>query len=262
MTSTALVKLDQSDAVVLFQQDPAKIYQEARDAAGVLMRRYEHWLKIGRAVVMARQQSDEGKGDFLAILAHEGLAEVLGSTKGTVKANASYLEHIMRDLPEVEKWRSTLTSDYQRMHWSSPRSIMRHCPFFEKHRMPPDERGPSDPGMPNERLKALKKHNVQLQEQAATNEHLVEMMFERGDVLENGSVDDIRGYLEKSIDREKLKAVCIDFLKSLGCTVRDPSNPPKKKSGTHWRNKKKAEAEAAKKKAEAAAAAANAEAST
>jgi hypothetical protein len=248
MTSTALVKLDQPDAVVLPIQDPAKIYEEARVAVNALMRTFENWITIGKAVVLARKQADESEGRFLEILVDEGIAKALGRTKDSVKVCASRLEKIMRDLTEIEAWRRDELDDTQRLHWSSPSSIFKRFPGYACHK---EHRigGDADPDMPAETVKALKKHNVQLQAESATNKFLVEQMYERGDVFENGDAKEITDYIMESVeDHEKLRLVFIAGLERLGYHVslrnRNPNVKPKKKSGTFYR-KQRAEREAA-----------------
>jgi hypothetical protein len=231
-------------AVVLPIQDPATIYKEARIAWDCLMKSFENWVSIGKAVVLARKQADESEGRFLEILVDEGIADALGRTKNSIKVCASRLERIMRDLPAIQKWRRDKLNDTQRLHWASPGAICKHYPPYadtKEHRI-----GDPDQDMPAETLKQTKKHNVSLHMRLANAETMVETMYERGDVFENGSADDIRDYLMKSIeDRERLRDACIAILKSMGIHVRDPNAPPpKKKSGTYWR-KKKAEREAA-----------------
>jgi hypothetical protein len=75
----------------------------------------------------AGQWATSGREAFMRVLEAYGIMPPL--EKGTV----SRLERIMASLDEVEEWRQTLTPK-QRIEWSSPRSIISHCPAFRPAR--------------------------------------------------------------------------------------------------------------------------------
>jgi hypothetical protein len=212
------------------------------------MRTFESWVVIARGVELARKQANElpsySVDTFLQILDREGLAPALGSTKSSIKSTASRLESILKNLPEIEAWRRSLPNDHARLHWSSPTAIYKHCPVFAD-RKPERVRGEAAPAMPAETVKALKKHNVRLQQEAAVAETMVEAMYERGDVFESGEVGDIADYIVKAVDdRERLQAIGVAILKSLGLqvSIRDPNKPAsrKRQGGAHYARQRKA----------------------
>jgi hypothetical protein len=105
------------------------IFENARNAVGLLKKTFETWTVIGKAVVAARTRADRvgGGKTFRRILDQQGLGMVVPP------ATATRLEAIMASLVAVEEWRAGLT-DKQRFNWASPSAVFKRCPVFAKDR--------------------------------------------------------------------------------------------------------------------------------
>ena len=123
---------------------------------------FDMWLVIGRSVVMARQIAERqgGRQTFMRIIEQEGLAPLVD------KATASRLERVMAKLPDVTAWRRT-SGRNQRLQWSSPIAVLRHCPVFAK---PKSEDKPLSPmAKLKQEYEELTQANMNLQDQLHKN---------------------------------------------------------------------------------------------
>jgi hypothetical protein len=109
----------------------------ALKAASGWGRTFEAWVAIARglAAIQARtiRMRDAGNGDrqtFIRLLQESPLAPYLGRTWFSQVSTASKLLRILDRLPEVERWRATLTPE-QRLHWTVPTSVYKWCPAFQ-----------------------------------------------------------------------------------------------------------------------------------
>jgi hypothetical protein len=129
------------------------VFDDARVAVGVLKKTFEHWLAIGKSVVLARQIADRrgGRKTFMRVIEQQGLGKIVD------KATASRMEKIMgpENLPGVLDWHHALTEKEQ-IAWAAPTSIFNHCPIFKKP--PPADKPPSA-------FQKLKDTNIALQEE-------------------------------------------------------------------------------------------------
>lgn len=100
----------------------------ARQALLALRKTFQHWVMIGDAIGALRARAEElgGRKTFHRLLEQQGLGTLVKA-----KAITSRLEKIMARLPEVEAWHRSLT-EKQQIEWSSPGSIINHCPIFAK----------------------------------------------------------------------------------------------------------------------------------
>lgn len=112
-------------------KDDLQIFEAARAAAASLAKTFELWITIARAVELARIKANRtGRRDaFQRIIEQQGLAGVLGSTWNAQKSTAHKLLKILENLSEVTAWQKTLTQ-HQRISWSAPTTIYKHCPVF------------------------------------------------------------------------------------------------------------------------------------
>jgi hypothetical protein len=123
--------LDKTEAFAStdFTAAELEIFAVARAASTALRRTtFENWVKVGRAVVLARQARRRcrwphkaRRARAKAILAEQGLSWVgSGNTR---------LIQVMGKIEAVEVWRSTLT-DVERARWNSPQAVWNKCPAF------------------------------------------------------------------------------------------------------------------------------------
>lgn len=135
-------EINARESAVLDPADNA-IFEAAREAIqGLRKQTFDWWIILGRAVQRAREIADRlgGRQTFMRLLEQQGLASVVGQ-----KATWTRLLQIMENLPEVEKWRETLTPR-QQIEWVAPTTIHKHCPVFLKPTTPdgkPKERKPT-----------------------------------------------------------------------------------------------------------------------
>jgi hypothetical protein len=87
---------------------------------------FDDWVIIGHFVLAARKHADRvgNRRTFQTILAEQRIMPPLD------KATVSRVEKFMARLPDVVKWRATLT-EAQRFAWSGPTSIVNHCDVFK-----------------------------------------------------------------------------------------------------------------------------------
>jgi hypothetical protein len=101
----------------------------ARAAWKTIKKTFEAWVTIGAFLVPLRAQADKiGKRTAFQKLLVENDLDYFASREG--KSTATNILRIMKDLPEVQAWRGTLSLSKQ-IEWSSPRSILGHCPVFK-----------------------------------------------------------------------------------------------------------------------------------
>ena len=119
--------------------------------------------------------------------------------KGTV----SRLERIMASLDEVLEWRHTLTPQ-QRFEWSSPRSIISHCPAFRPAK--PQESKPIAPKMTEELAASLQREHdltIRLSKASAGELRLKDLLNE---VLEGATMPpDLRERIERELGDDVLQ---------------------------------------------------------
>ena len=90
------------------------------------------WVTIGRALKALHIKAEQlkRKKAYNILREREGLGVDI-----IKKSRSSRLLKIIDNLPEVEKWRATLT-DAERFDWASPEAVHRHCPLFAKDAAP------------------------------------------------------------------------------------------------------------------------------
>ena len=89
---------------------------------------FGNWVTIGRALKALHIKAEQlkRKKAYNVLREREGLGVDI-----IKKSRSSRLLKIIDNLPEVEKWRATLT-DAERFDWASPEAVHRHCPLFAK----------------------------------------------------------------------------------------------------------------------------------
>jgi hypothetical protein len=113
-------------------KEDQQVFEAARTAAASLAKTFELWMTIARAVELAKHRANKigRRNSFERILDQQGLTGVLGNNWNSQKNTASKLLLILQRLSEVTAWRETLTS-HQRITWSAPTTIYKHCPVFK-----------------------------------------------------------------------------------------------------------------------------------
>ena len=93
---------------------------------------FGNWVTIGRALKALHIKAEQlkRKKAYNILREREGLGVDI-----IKKSRSSRLLKIIGNLPEVEKWRATLT-DAERFEWASPEAVNRHCPLFAKDAAP------------------------------------------------------------------------------------------------------------------------------
>jgi hypothetical protein len=110
-------------------QDERRILDAAHEALTSLKRTFENWRTMGRGLQLLREKADciGGRDTFDDLREQAGL----GEKQGLKRSVASKLLRVMGELDAVEKWRATLTAQ-QKLEWSSPSAILKHCPVFNR----------------------------------------------------------------------------------------------------------------------------------
>jgi hypothetical protein len=118
-------------------QDERRILDDARDALISLKRDFEQWRTMGHGLRLLREKAGciGGRNTFDDLREQAGL----GEKQGLKRSVASKLLRVMSELDAVEKWRATLTAQ-QKLEWSSPSAILKHCPVFNRLTAPAGER--------------------------------------------------------------------------------------------------------------------------
>ena len=103
----------------------------AREAVAHLNKTFEQWIIIARAVEIANEKAKQIKrrSAFQRILNQQGLAHALGNNWGSQKTTANKLLRILKNLPEIEAWRASLSRE-QRFAWQAPTTIYAPYPEF------------------------------------------------------------------------------------------------------------------------------------
>jgi hypothetical protein len=93
---------------------------------------FGYWVTIGRALKALHIKAEQlkRKKAYNILREREGLGMDI-----IKKSRSSRLLKIIDNLPEVEKWRATLT-DAERFEWASPEAVHKHCPLFVKDAAP------------------------------------------------------------------------------------------------------------------------------
>ena len=129
----------ESEALTL---EAVQIFEDARLAVTRLKKSFDEWIKIGRAVVLAREIANRrgGSKTFMRIIEQQGLGKIVP------KQTATHLLRVMERIDEVLIWHGALT-EKQQIDFASPKTILRRCPIFRappsgevEERMTPAER--------------------------------------------------------------------------------------------------------------------------
>jgi len=140
---TTLTNALESRGLSQDSQDDVLAFEAERVALSALHRNFELWMTVAvkRAREIANRYHD--RHAFERILEQQGLAPSLGRTWDTQKATASKLLKILAFRLAVEQWRATL-SDHERLMWSAPTTVFKHCPVFaqEREETPPRRQAP------------------------------------------------------------------------------------------------------------------------
>jgi hypothetical protein len=158
---------------------------------------------IGHAIVAARKHADRigSRKAFPYILAEQRIMPPLD------KATVSRLEKIMARLPDVEKWRATLTEP-QRFAWSGPTSILNHCDVFKIEREKRRAAAPRNPTRLDNALEENRDLKVQVERyRRAGDDH--------GFRKEDRAVD-IADLLTRVLNENKQHAVMRELVRRLG----------------------------------------------
>jgi hypothetical protein len=141
------------------------VFDDARQAVANLRKTFDEWIKIGRAVVLARDMANRrgGTKTFMRIIAQQNLGTVVN------KSTASRLEKVMARIDEVVAWRATLT-DRERIDYASPTSILRRCPIFRNPTPPRDDNQMTPAERDRQQLAAAIEENHRLQAELAHRE--------------------------------------------------------------------------------------------
>jgi hypothetical protein len=142
-----------------------EVFEDARQAVARFRKKFDEWIKIGRAVVLARDIADRrgGSRTFMRIVQQQGLGSVV------TKSVASRLERIMPRVDEVTAWHATLT-ERQRIDWASPTTILRRCPIFRNPAPPSNEERLTPAQRDRQELVRLNEENHRLQTELAHRE--------------------------------------------------------------------------------------------
>lgn len=125
-------KVAKSNSQLDFTKTEAVVANAAYEGLMALKRTFEHWVAVGKGLAMLRAKADRIGGKFTFDKLREQAG--LGPTQ-LDKSAVSKLLKIIEDLPEVEKWRKTLT-EKERFEWCSPAAIFKHCPRYKPVRDP------------------------------------------------------------------------------------------------------------------------------
>jgi hypothetical protein len=141
------------------------VFDDARQAVANLRKTFDEWIKIGKAVVIARDMADRrgGAKTFMRIIEQQGLGTIV------TKQTAYRLERIMPRIDEVIAWRATLT-DRQRIDYASPTTILRRCPVFRNPTPPRDGNQMTPAERDRQELARVVEENHRLQAELAHRE--------------------------------------------------------------------------------------------
>jgi hypothetical protein len=109
----------ESEALTL---EAVQVFEDARQAVARLKKSFDEWIKIGKAVVLAREIADRrgGAKTFMRIIEQQGLGSIVP------KQTATHLLRVMERIDKVLAWHGTLT-ERQQIDWASPETILRHA---------------------------------------------------------------------------------------------------------------------------------------
>jgi hypothetical protein len=171
-------------------------------------RSFDSWVRIGHAVAAFRRRAEiiGGRQTFMQILEERKIVPPLS------KAMISWLERIAPRLYDVQRWRATLT-EYQRIHWSSPQSIVQRCPVFRKPKSVND-----DPPKPTRAQKAeqalsdaLCREHEKDREIARLKQDDSDFRFRRQDKRA-----DVYGGLKRTFSKGVLLSLAADIISDFG----------------------------------------------
>jgi hypothetical protein len=160
------------------------------------------WITIGYATIAARKHADRvgERKAFQHILAEQRIMPPLD------KAAVSHLERVMARLPDVLKWRETLT-EHQRIAWATPRSIINHCPIFKIEK----ERRRAVAPRKATRLENALEENAALKIEVESYRRVGDFEFSSQD-----RAADIAGLLCRGLNEHKQRAVMKELVRKLG----------------------------------------------
>jgi hypothetical protein len=123
-TETRLSNAPESEGLSF---EDVTVFENARSAVMLLKKTFETWVTIMKAVVRARDIADRRGGGktFMRLIEQQGLAKIINKT------TASNCLRIMQRLPDVVRWRGTLTEKEQ-IEWAAPTTILKRCPIFQR----------------------------------------------------------------------------------------------------------------------------------
>jgi len=122
----------ESEAMTL---EETVVFEDARQAVAHLRKTFDQHVKIGRAVILARDIANRRGGGtrmIRRIIEQQGLGTVVTGPE------VSRFLRIMPRIEEVNAWRATLT-DRQKIDWASPQTILKRCPIFRNPTPPSGE---------------------------------------------------------------------------------------------------------------------------
>jgi len=137
-------------------------FEAARHAVVHLKRNFDAFVAICKAVARAQEIADARGGGktFMRLIEQQGLSNVI-----TKKTTASEYERIAPHLTEVLKWHELLPEN-KKLAWCSPKSVIRHCPVFNKPKPETDNPKPLSPmAKLKQSVAHLEEQNRQLREQ-------------------------------------------------------------------------------------------------
>src|SRR5262245_4354439 len=105
----------ESEALTLGETE---VFEQARLEIPHFRKTFDSWVKMGMAVITARDITDRRGGPVKMI---RQIIEQQGSV--IVGPDVSRLLRIMPKIEEVKRWRATLT-EHQQIAWSSPTTIL------------------------------------------------------------------------------------------------------------------------------------------
>jgi hypothetical protein len=143
--------------------DERVVVAAGREAWNAITKTFDTWCTLGKAIVTLRRKADAigGRDTFLRLLDQNGLSQI---DEGEI----SRLKRIMAHIEEVRTWHSSLGSLNKQIAWSSPSSVIRHCPIFAKPKEPKAPTFTPSAAAKASELEAAEARVVELDEELAT----------------------------------------------------------------------------------------------
>jgi hypothetical protein len=126
---------------------------------------YNHWIRVGRALVLLRDDAQRRAGNHTGRFFNSIMGPLLAQHgfDAINKATRSHLLTVIDRYDAVTEWRRTLTAD-QRLRFNHPATILRRCPIFRKPADPKATPQPSPMAQLHERNVALQEENHRLRQ--------------------------------------------------------------------------------------------------